>query len=110
MTLAAKQAFACWIAALALSIAALFAFIGAPGSPDGAGEAIGRLFAHTGIAALACWMIARKKMPAWSWARFAGVYVAVFIALAVLATAGRAHAAQSYAAIWDTHHAIEDRT
>ena len=97
MTLAAKQAFACWIAALALSIVALFAFIGAPGSPDGAGEAIGRLFAHTGIAALLCWMIARKKAPPWSWPRFAIVYVGMFIALAVIATAGRAHAAQSEA-------------
>ena len=99
MSLAAKQAFACWIAALALSVAALFAFLGAPGSGDGASEAIGRLFAHTGIAALFCWMIARKKTPPWSWSRFAIVYVAMFIALAVVASAGTARASEHCAAI-----------
>jgi len=97
MSLAAKQAFACWIAALLLSVAALFAFLGSPGSPGGAGEAIGRLFAHTGIAALLCWVIARKKLPPWSWARFALVYAAVFIVLAVVANAGTARAIESSA-------------
>ena len=97
MSLAAKQAFACWITALVLIIAALFAFVGMPGSPDGASEAIGRVFAHTGIAALVGWYLARKKSPPWSWSRFAIVYVALVIVLAVVANAGRAHAIEQSA-------------
>jgi len=61
MSLVAKQAIICWIVALALSIAVLFAFIGAPHSAGGAGEAIGRVFAHTGIAAFLCWFAARRE-------------------------------------------------
>ena len=95
MSLAAKQAFACWIVALALIIAALFAFLGVPGTADGAGEAIGRVFANTGIAALMAWFLARKKTPPWSWSRFAIVYVALVVVLAVLAAAGKAHAIES---------------
>ena len=93
MSLVAKQAFVCWFAALALIVAALFAFIGAPGSPEGASEAVGRVLAHTGIAALFCWMLARRKTPAWSWGRFVLVYVALFVVLAIVESAGRAHAA-----------------
>jgi peptidoglycan biosynthesis protein MviN/MurJ (putative lipid II flippase) len=95
MSLAAKQALVCWFAALALIVAALFAFAGAPGSPDGAGEAMGRVFAHTGIAALICWMLARRKTPPWSWVRFVLVYVVLVVVLAIVANAGRAHAAQA---------------
>ena len=94
MSLVAKQAFVCWFAALALIVAALFAFVGAPGSPDGAGEAVGRVFAHTGIAALIGWVLARRKTPPWSWGRFVLVYVALVVVLAVVANAGRAHAAE----------------
>ena len=97
MSLAAKQAFACWIVALALIIAALFIFLGAPRSPDGASEAFGRVFAHTGIAAAFCWHVARRKMPPWSWARFVFVYVAMVLVIAVVANAGRAHASRSAA-------------
>ena len=92
MSLAAKQALACWLVALPLLIAALFVFLGAPGSADGAGEAIGRLCAHTGIAALLAWAIARRKLPPWSWLRFVALYVALVIVLAVVTSAGRAHA------------------
>jgi len=95
MSLATKQTLVCWFAALALIVAALFAFVGAPGSPEGASEAIGRVFANTGIAALICWVLARRKMPPWSWLRFALVYVALVVALAAVAAAGRAHAADA---------------
>jgi hypothetical protein len=95
MPLVAKQALVCWFAALALIVAALFAFVGAPGSPDGAGEAIGRVFANTGIAALICWLLARRKMPPWSWIRFALIYLALVIVLAVVANVGRAHATEA---------------
>ena len=95
MSLVAKQALVCWFAALTLIVAALFAFVGAPGSPDGAGEAVGRVFAHTGIAALIGWMLARRKTPPWSWGRFVLVYVALVVALAVVANAGRARAAEA---------------
>jgi hypothetical protein len=94
MSLAAKQALVCWFAALVLIVTALFAFAGAPGSPDGAGEAIGRVFAHTGIAALICWMLARRKAPPWSWGRFVLVYLALVVVLAVVANAGRARAGE----------------
>jgi len=94
MSLVAKQALACWIAALALIVAALFAFLGVPGSPEGAGEAVGRVFANTGIAALLGWLLARRKTPPWSWGRFVLVYVALVVALAVVANAGRVHAGE----------------
>lgn len=92
MSLAAKQAIVCWLAALALIVAALFVFLGSPGSAEGASEAIGRVFAHTGIAALLCWFIARRKTPPWTWARFVLVYLALVVVLGVVANAGRAHA------------------
>ena len=95
MSLVAKQALACWIAALALIVAALFAFLGVPGSPEGAGEAVGRVFANTGIAALLGWLLARRNTPPWSWGRFVLVYVALVVALAVVANAGRARAAEA---------------
>jgi len=94
MSLVARQAIVCWLAALVLIVAALFVFLGAPGSPDGAGEAVGRVFANTGIAALICWVLARRKTPSWSWGRFVLVYVALVVVLAVVANAGRAHAAE----------------
>jgi len=99
MSLAAKQALVCWFAALVLVVAALFAFVGAPGSPDGAGEAIGRVFVHTGIAALICWGLARRKAPSWSWGRFVLVYLALVVVLAVVVNAGRARAAESGGAV-----------
>jgi peptidoglycan/LPS O-acetylase OafA/YrhL len=95
MPLVAKQALVCWFAALGLIVAALFAFVGAPASPEGAGEAIGRVFANTGIAALICWLLARRKTPPWPWSRFALVYVGLVVVLAIVASAGRAHTAEA---------------
>jgi len=97
MPLVAKQAIVCWIAALALIVAALFAFLGTPGSPDGAGEAVGRVFANTGVAALICWLLARRKTPPWSWGRFVLIYLGLLVGLAVVANAGRAHATEATA-------------
>jgi hypothetical protein len=97
MTLAAKQAPACWLGALVLIVAALFALLGPPGTPDGAGEAVGRVVAHTGIAALLCWLIARRKLPPWGWGRFVLAYAAMVVMLGVVASAGRAHAGDAQA-------------
>jgi len=91
MSLAAKQAWSCWIVALGLIIGALFAFIGPPASADGASEAIGRVLALTGIAALLCWYVARRAEQPWSWGRFIISYIGLIIVLAVVAAAGRAH-------------------
>ena len=85
----AKQALICWFSALVLIVAALRLILGAPTTPDGAGEAIGRVFANTGLAALAAWMIARKKTPPWSWPRFIVVYFAAVVIIAIVASAGR---------------------
>src|SRR5262249_54413939 len=63
MSVVARQALLCWIVALTLCIAALFAFIGPPASPDGASVAVGRLLAHTGMAALIGWLLARRAAP-----------------------------------------------
>ncbi|HKE46489.1 MAG TPA: hypothetical protein VKB52_00370 [Rhodanobacteraceae bacterium] len=82
------QALLCWITALTLIVAALFVFLGVPETPDGAGEAIGRVIAQTGIASLATWLIARKKDPAWSWGRFAAVYVAMLVVIGIVASIG----------------------
>jgi len=40
-------------------------------------------------------MLARRKTPPWSWGRFVLVYVALVVALAVVANAGRARAAEA---------------
>ena len=89
MKTAAKQALVSWAVGLALVIVALFAVLGAPGSSEGAGEAIGRAFAHTGLAALATWMLARGKEPPWSWARFGATYLAAIVVVAIVVGAGR---------------------
>jgi len=90
MRLPAKQAFTCWFGALALCIVALFAFLGPPGSADGSAEAIGRLFALSGLSALFSWWLARTRTPAWSWGRFVLVYAAMFVVVAVIASNGHA--------------------
>ena len=82
------QALFCWFIALALIVATLFVLLGVPATPDGAGEAIGRAIAHTGVASLATWLIARKKDPAWSWGRFATVYVAMLVVIGIIASIG----------------------
>jgi hypothetical protein len=89
MQQAARQGFVAWLVAFVLVVCALFAFLGAPGSAEGAGEAIGRLFAHTGVAALATWAIARNRTPAWGGVRFGLVYLAIFVVLAVVTAIGR---------------------
>lgn len=84
------QALVCAAAGLAVSIALLFAGLGAPGSADGAGEAIGRLFAMCAIAAAICaWQAGRAAVP-WSWFRFAGTYAIVCVVLLLLAASGKA--------------------
>lgn len=89
----AKQALACWIvAALGLGLALRVA-LGPAGSAEGAGEALGRLFALTGAAALATWWLARRRAPPWGWARFVGAYVLAVLLLAVVSAFGRARAA-----------------
>jgi hypothetical protein len=89
---AGKQALVLWLIAFALILAVLFFSLGVPQTADGAGEAFGRVFAQTGFASLACWLLARGKIPAWSWARFSGTYALIFIAIGLLAAMGRARA------------------
>lgn len=91
----AKQALACWIIAFALSLLALFVLLGAPASGDGMATVGGRLFAQTGLAALMVWLVARRRVPAWSWLRFAAIYTAVAIALGLIAGVGHARAAEA---------------
>jgi hypothetical protein len=93
---AGKQALVLWLIALALIFALLFLFSGVPRTAEGAREAFGRVFAQTGLAALACWLLARRKTPGWSWARFTGIYVLICIALGLLAATGRARAAEPW--------------
>ncbi len=93
MRTSGKQALTCWVGALTVAIAALYIFIGAPKSPDAAGEAIGRLLAHTGLASLACWMLARKSQPVWSWPKFIAIYALIFIVMAFVISERPAHAA-----------------
>jgi hypothetical protein len=93
---AGKQALVLWLIALALIFTALFLFAGVPRTAEGAGETFGRVFAQTGLAALACWLLARGKTPGWSWTRFAGTYVLILIALGLLVSMGRARAAEPW--------------
>ena len=92
MRTSGKQALACWAGALIIATTALYIFIGAPKSAEGAGEAIGRLLAHTGFAALVCGLFARKSEPAWSWLKFVAIYVLIFIVMAFVGMQRPAHA------------------
>lgn len=85
------QALTCWAVGMGLLVTLLFAFLGAPRTADGAGEAIGRGFGHTGLSALCVWFFARKKD--WSWPRFVGAYIVAFIVLAIASTMGNYSAA-----------------
>jgi hypothetical protein len=96
MTKSATQALVFWGVALGLALLVLFAVLGPPGSSEGAGEAVGRLLALTGFAALATWMLARKKMPEWTWLRFGLVYFAAIVVLIVISSFGRARAAEAW--------------
>jgi len=84
----AKQALICWLSALVLIVLALRLILDEPGTPDGAGEGIGRVFANTGFAALATWLIARKKTPPWSWLKFAAAYFVAVVLIAIIASVG----------------------
>jgi hypothetical protein len=88
----ARQALAFWLIAAALILLVLFSVLGAPRTPDAAGEAIGRVLAQTGLAALLAWWLARRRNPPWSWLRFGAVYVIAVVALGLLAAMGRARA------------------
>lgn len=96
-----------WFVSFVLIVALLFLLLGKPGSPDGAGEAIGRVFAHTGIAALATWFLARKKTPPWSWPRFAAIYIAALVVLGLLAAFGHRSEAAERAFPFETHYSQE---
>jgi hypothetical protein len=92
MSKAGKQAWICWgVAALGL-IAGLRFWMGPAAGAEGGGEAIGRLVALTGAAALATWFVARRQVPGWGWARFAIIYVCAVILLAVISASGRSRA------------------
>ncbi|MGH8174461.1 MAG: hypothetical protein ACREPX_15075 [Rhodanobacteraceae bacterium] len=91
MDKSAAQAFAYWILG-GIAIAAIAQLIPGliPPRPDSNAEAIVRAFAHTGIAALAAWMIARRRPGSWSWRKFGSVYVFVFLAFALIISIGQA--------------------
>jgi len=88
----AKQALTFWLTATALILLVLFSVLGAPRTPDGAGELVGRVLAQTGLAALLAGWLARRRNPPWSWLRFGLVYVIAVVALGLLASMGRARA------------------
>jgi hypothetical protein len=87
------QAIVCSIGGLGLSVAALFVFLGPPASAGGAGEAIGRLFAMSVIAAAVCAWLAGQGGQPWTWAKFAAAYALACVVLLFLAASGRARAA-----------------
>jgi hypothetical protein len=92
MSKAGRQAWACWAVAAFGLLGLLRLALGPAGGAEGAGEAIGRLLALTGVAALATWWLARRRAPAWGWARFAGTYVLALLLLALASAFGRARA------------------
>jgi len=96
----AIQALSCWAGAFATVIALLLAFIGKPGTTDGASEAIGRTFAHTGIAALCVWLVARVSASPWSWLKFLAFYVAAFIGVSLVSTIGHVKSANGQPDDW----------
>jgi hypothetical protein len=89
----AAKALICATATFGLAVAALFAFVGAPASADGAAEALGRLFALVTIAAILTHWMAKKSVQPWSWPKFSLIYLATEFVLLVLMAQGHAHAA-----------------
>ena len=89
-----KQVLLLWLIAVALATAALFVFLGTPATPDGCGEAVGRILAHTGLAAFATWVLARRKLPAWSWLKVTLVYVAAIVVFGLITALGSARATE----------------
>ncbi|MEO5560158.1 MAG: hypothetical protein ABIR10_10800 [Dokdonella sp.] len=92
----AKQALTFWLSAAALILLALFTWLGRPHTPDGAGEAIGRVLTQTGVPALLVWWLARRRNPLWSWLQFGSAYLLAVIAFALLTTVGRARAEEPF--------------
>ena len=86
----ARQALVCSVAAYALACGALFAWLGAPASADGAAETLGRLFALTALSGVLCGWIVARSPHAWSWLKFAGMYALTAIALLALSAYGHA--------------------
>ncbi len=84
MKIHTRQAIACSVVAFALACGALFAFLGAPASAEGAGEAMGRLFALTGLAGLVCGWVAAKSPRLWSWPKFVGAYALTCVLILAL--------------------------
>jgi hypothetical protein len=83
-----RQALICSVAAAVLAIVALFAFLGAPRSSEGAGEAIGRVLVLSAVAGLVCgWIAGRSPLP-WSWPKFVGIYLTAFIVVLVVSAYG----------------------
>jgi hypothetical protein len=101
MKLHNKQALVCSVSVTVVAVVLLFAFLGAPATADGASESIGRLLGLTLVAGILCAWMAGKSAVAWSWLKFAGIYLATCIALLVLSAYGKtsqSHAASAPAA------------
>ncbi|MEO5625899.1 MAG: hypothetical protein ABIQ70_07825 [Dokdonella sp.] len=88
----AKQALTFWLIGTTLILLALGSWLGMPNTPEGTGEAMGRVIAQTGLPAFLVWWHARSRNPLWSWMKFGSAYVVAVIAFGLLATMGRAHA------------------
>jgi hypothetical protein len=88
-----RQVLLLWPITAALIVGALVVFLGSPGTPDGGGEAVGRVIVHTGTAAFVTWFLARRKVPEWSWLKFILVDVAALAILGVITSFGSARAA-----------------
>ncbi len=97
MSKPAVKALVFWFAAICIGVALLLAQLGAPGGAEAAGESVGRLLAHTGLAALATWRLARRKTPQWSWLKSALVYVAAMVMIAVIVNFRGVKAAETHA-------------
>ena len=91
MDKSAAQALAYWLIG-GIAIAAIAEVIPGliPPLPASNAEAIIRAFAHTGIAALAAWMVARRRPASWSWRKFGSVYLFIFLAFALIISIGQA--------------------
>jgi hypothetical protein len=90
MDKSAAQALAYWVIG-GIAIAAVAQIVPGliPPFPQSNAEAIVRAFAHTGIAALAAWMVARRRPVSWSWRKFGGVYAFIFLTFALIISIGQ---------------------
>jgi hypothetical protein len=86
----AAQALAYWLIG-GIAIAAIAQIVPGliPPSAESDAEAILRAFAHTGIAALAAWMVARRRPASWSWRKFGSVYLVIFLGFALIIGMGQ---------------------